>query len=214
MRCVNLIPVRRLMARQQRRHVRRCALACAVWAAMALSVCAAGSTLFSAGGDDIQSQIEKVDREIELARSMLNGTRAELATAKATLRAIDSIANQPDWSLLLALLGSATRDDVLLRSFEFAPLPPEKAIAPSKGAAPAGRDAQGTRYLLKASGLGQSQPAVTQFVLRLEDMGLFSRVTLLDTSREPFLDGQATGFRIECVLGGDEGPTAVNGGNQ
>ena len=38
--------------------------------------------------------------------------------------------------------------------------------------------------MLSTGGLAQSQLAVTQFVLRLERIGLFSRVTLLDTSRE------------------------------
>ncbi len=54
--------------------------------------------------------------------------------------------------------------------------------------------------VLSISGLGRSQPAVSQFVLRLEAMHLFARVTLLDTNRETFLGGEALGFRIDCSL--------------
>jgi hypothetical protein len=48
--------------------------------------------------------------------------------------------------------------------------------------------------------LAQSQLAVTKFVLRLEKVGLFSKVTLLDTSREPFRETEATSFRLECII--------------
>ena len=46
--------------------------------------------------------------------------------------------------------------------------------------------------------MGRSQSAVAQYVLRLETMGLFAKVNLVETRREPFLDGQAIAFRVAC----------------
>jgi hypothetical protein len=53
--------------------------------------------------------------------------------------------------------------------------------------------------------VGRSQAAVSQFVLRLEQLGLFDRVTLLDTRREPFGADSAVGFRAVCIMHVREG---------
>ena len=42
--------------------------------------------------------------------------------------------------------------------------------------------------------------AANKFVLRLEQTGLFSKVSLLDTAREPFFDKNLIAFRLECAL--------------
>jgi hypothetical protein len=42
--------------------------------------------------------------------------------------------------------------------------------------------------------------AANRFLLRLEQTGLFSKVSLLDTAREPFFDKNAIAFRLECAL--------------
>ena len=222
MKAVNLIPVRRILARQRRRHVRRCTVTCATWAGVVLGLCVVGQGLGPGGvqGSDVLSdRMDKVVREIETQEQALTVARAELSSAQATLRATRAIANQPDWSVLLALLGKATGDDVMLRSIELQPSQPQATVTAGQRAAvaapvrPGGPAAVAPRraagYVLSASGLAQSQLAVTQFVLRLERMGLFSRVTLVDTSREPFRDTEATSFRLECVI---DGPASDDAG--
>ena len=59
--------------------------------------------------------------------------------------------------------------------------------------------------MLRLAGVGRSQAAVSQFVLRLEQLGLFDRVTLLDTRREPFGADSAVGFRAVCIMHVREG---------
>jgi len=54
----------------------------------------------------------------------------------------------------------------------------------------------GVHYLSK----GVPVAAANRFLLRLEQTGLFSKVTLLDTTREPFFDKNAIAFRLECAL--------------
>ena len=70
------------------------------------------------------------------------------------------------------------------------------AAAPNPAASRSGPD-----VLLEVVGIGRSQLAVSQHVLRLEQTGLFSKVNLIDTGREPFLNTNAIGFRIQCVFG-------------
>ena len=108
---------------------------------------------------------------------------------------------QPDWSLLLALLSRTLGDQAVLRSvgLEYAPEAFEET-APSAPEAPN----EPPPVTLELSGLGQTQYVVSRFVLRLEQTPLFESVRLIDTRREPFLAGHAVAFRIECVLGAGE----------
>ncbi len=230
MKPVNLIPARRLIARQRQRHVRRCVVICAAWGLVVIGVCALGlgavpGINVGGGGGGVNdnaalpTRLERSARELEAAQQTAAAARDELAGAQATLRATRAIADQPDWSTLLALIGTATGDDVMLRTFELQPVSsngsaaagPAKASAAPTAAKSAGGGngtvpGQPGGFVLSASGLAHSQLAVTQFVLRLEKVGLFSKVTLLDTSREPFRDIEATSFRVECVID----PTPVN----
>jgi hypothetical protein len=43
---------------------------------------------------------------------------------------------------------------------------------------------------------------VSQFVLRLEQTGLFESVELVKTNREPFLATDAVAFKLDCQLKG------------
>jgi hypothetical protein len=221
MKPVNLIPARRIIAKQRRRHVRRCVVICSTWAFVVSAVCVAGQGLTPAvaGEGNLAERLERAARDIEANEQLVAAARDELAAAQATLRATRSIADQPDWSALLALMGRATGDDVMLRSFDLQPAPAVPAVAPkggnnARGPQPAPAPARAAGFVLATGGLAQSQLAVTQFVLRLERIGLFSRVTLLDTSREPFRDGEATSFRVECVIDATPGVTPAVGPTQ
>jgi hypothetical protein len=223
MKPVNLIPVRRLIARQRQRHVRRCIVICSSWAFVIAGVCALGQGVVPGpvngenGTAPLPLRLERAGKELEVAQQNAAAAREELANAQGTLRATRAIADQPDWSTLLALIGRATGDDVMLKTLELQPQGSKGSaataapVAPTtnaKAAAASSTAPKGGAFVLSASGLAQSQLAVTQFVLRLEKVGLFSKVTLLDTSREPFRDGEATSFRLECVI--DPTPPAAN----
>jgi hypothetical protein len=74
------------------------------------------------------------------------------------------------------------------------------------GTAGSNRDAAQTvapasRFTLELSGLGRSQASVSQFILRLEQLELFERVTILKTGREMFGEHESIGFRIEATIG-------------
>src|SRR5260370_38207947 len=56
------------------------------------------------------------------------------------------------------------------------------------------------RAIVRIQGYGRSQAVVAQFILRLEQTGLFDDVVLVKTNREPFLDDHAMSFQVECQL--------------
>ena len=76
---------------------------------------------------------------------------------------------------------------------------PAAAIATNNASAPSGIP-DPANIQLELLGLGLSQQAVSEFVLRLEEMTLFRQVKLIETRREPYLESEAIAFRIVCVF--------------
>ncbi len=220
MKYVNLIPAHRLVARQRRRHVRRCVVGCAAWAVASTCVAVGALTLGRPATGDLDTRLGRTTKEAEVAVVSLSAARADLASANSTLRATRAVADQPDWSALFALLGRSVGEDVVLRSVELrpeTPAPSQPAAAPAAAAAKAGskvaKVTPAPALILNVGGLGRSQLAVTRFILRLESTGLFARVTLLDTGREPFHTGEATSFRAVCLLDPSVPAAAPPGGS-
>jgi hypothetical protein len=133
----------------------------------------------------------------------------ELTLAEATLRASRSISEQPDWSALMALLAAKAGDEIVLKTCLVRPRDLDHAVASPRSQGQGAVDgATGATQpppaepsmVLGLSGLGLSQAAVSQFILRLEGTRLFAKVTLIDTSRASFERMDVVGFRIECSL--------------
>src|SRR4029453_1923223 len=80
---------------------------------------------------DAQSdeRLAKVTDEMGRTEGLIATARGELAAAGSTLRAKQAIAPQPDWSILLALLGNTVGDDVVLKSCRVRPTDPSRAPA-------------------------------------------------------------------------------------
>ena len=215
MKNINLIPAPRRAAKRRRVHLRRCAILCAAWGV--LSLCAAVFAHAVWRGEDPRAaeQLARVNQEMEQTERNTVEAKAKLAAAQSTLRANQAVLAQPDWSIVLALMGKQVRNDVVLKNCNVRPANgaraayaaprPDARRGPARQAeASAPPPAESVPYVLEASGLADSHAAANQFILRLERTGLFSKVTLLDTAREAFLDGNRVAFRVECAL--DQSP--------
>lgn len=206
---VNLIPARRLEKRSRLNRLRTWAAALGVYGALLGGAYAA---CLAFGDDDGKIVLEKMRQSTERFRKAgkeIHTLRTSLAEASNQIAAARSLAQSPDWSLLLAIVGNNLADDVVLERCSLAPVdtgPDDKPSATPAGAARAGALGAGEvlyqRYLLDLSGFAQTQTGVSQFVLRLEKSRLFEGVRLIRTQRRPFMDGQAVSFRIECALSG------------
>ena len=206
---VNLIPIYRVDARRRRTRGRRWVVACAAYAA--LLTIGYGMCEATWGGTDPQlaSELQAASEKLEKSQSVLARLRPELAEGRARLNAARAVALQPDWSIVLAALAKSLGEEVVLSSCK---LDTQTAAAPAPSPAASSADAdkakkkpskpEPVRVVLSVNGFGRSQVAVSQFVLRLEQMKLFDRVKLIKTSREPFLGGEAVAFQLECLLVG------------
>lgn len=196
---VNLVPVERREARRHRRRSRAWIGVCVSYAAAWVAVHVAMQATMASDDRALRGEIDRLAAVVEATNAAIDGLELDRRQAVAQVQANLAVGRQPDWSILLALLGSTLADEVVLKSVRLV------SRGDADGEAAAG---ERPRTSLDFAGLGESQAAVSKFVLRLEQTSLFRSVKLLDTRREPFLTGHATAFRVECELedGGGANP--------
>lgn len=199
---VNLIPSERLASKRCRARLRLWTVICGAYL-IALTTALISAHAISGGHSDaVAQELKSAEQTVEQHNATIRQLREELAeagTALITSRAI--IDSQLDWSKLLILLGDQLGQEVVLNNCQLAALNKDnndgtESFSPS--AADMGLAER--RYRLKMSGLGRTQSSVSQFVLRLERIGLFDSVTLVNSYRQPFLNGQAVAFSVECSI--------------
>jgi len=197
---INLIPAPRRRARIARAHLRGWA---AGWAFSGLALlvgCLVIRTSWGGARSALAEEVDQATRTIRVSNRQAEILRRRLADARWKLESGRAVGQQPDWSILLALLAKNLGDDVVLERCQLFPADPAPAEASATGAMAGGR------YVFEIDGLARSQLAVSRFVLRLEKTGLFDQVRLISTSRRTFLGQKAVAFRLECLLQGTPDP--------
>ncbi|KPK79721.1 MAG: hypothetical protein AMJ81_12915 [Phycisphaerae bacterium SM23_33] len=199
----NLIPAARQEAKQQRARRRAWLGVCGAYAGLLLTGYALCAAAWGADGRGLQDQLANEEADIKTSKAELGTLHQKLEQARRKLQANRAVGDQPDWSVLLAVLASSLDDELVLTLCKLhelgqpaEPRPPMRARGVPPAAAPAGQE----QFLLTIGGYARSQAAVSQFVLRLERGRLFRTVNLLKANREPFLAGSAVAFRVECSL--------------
>ncbi len=194
---VNLVPIERREARRRQRRSRTWIGVCATYAAAWVAVYVAIQATMASDDRALRIEIDRLSGVVQAKDAAIGDLELDRQQSVAQLRANLAVGKQPDWSILLALLGTTLEDEVVLRSVRLVSGATENAEASSERPV----------TNLDLAGLGQSQTAVSRFVLRLEQSSLFRSVKLLDTRREPFFTGHATAFRVECELEDGAGGT-------
>jgi hypothetical protein len=215
MKSVNLIPAPRRDAKRRRRQRRACTAVCGAYAIVLAGAVGFTQLGWRTGGHSLGERLSATDAAIQRLEHQTAEARSELSAARATVEANRIVAEQPDWSILLALLAKTTGKDVVLKTITIAP--PTTLATPASNAANGGAVASKStpEFALEVSGVGRTPLAVSQHVLRLEQTGLFSKVALLDTGREAFLNENSVAFRLQCTFGdgrarGTPSPTIVS----
>jgi hypothetical protein len=198
MKSRNLIPAYRLTARARGRRLRAWILGGSVYAALLIGVYLGSRATWGGNREALAAEREKIDVRMQQTSRTVRSLQHELDTVNLQLHATQAIEDQPDWSLLLAMLPARLTDDVFLRRCEIKPVVAE-------GAATAGRT--DSAYVLRLAGYGRTMTSVLAFVQGLESIGLFDQVRLTRTNSEPLLAGTAISFQAECVMGGGSGAT-------
>ncbi len=206
---VNLIPIHRRRAKARRARVR---MWTAVTSAYAIALLIAGAVVYLTLAPTMQrspKDMAAISGKLERSNQELAGVRTALAEAQQTMASAQAIFDQPDWSVLFAVVSEALGDSVVLNHCDLTAAKEEQALPPSvqtislpaKPVAAATARAA-TRVVLRVSGLGRSQAAVATFILQLENTDLFERVNLLQSSRQQLMSGEAIAFDLDCPLKG------------
>ncbi len=200
---VNLIPAYRLEAHRHRQHVRQWVIRVCVYAAGALGVCVLAHVTWDTGHPNLEPQIRRTQAQIKTLNGSIASANTTLARTRRSLQANQQLRDHPDWSLLLAYLAKAIDAELVLRECTLEPHQIQAATNQPVTDRQPSNPIPPRAYQINLRGLGRSQAAVSRFVLRLEQTGLFDQVKLVDTSLEPFLSNKAIGFRVTCGLGTD-----------
>lgn len=207
MTCINLIPTYRIENSHRRLRVRAWILICVLYSAAVLIACVSYVAINDQTGPDLSNDIALAQAKFTSAEQAITDMNPQFEEARLKLNASRAITTQPNWSILLALLSEARSDQIVLRQCKLRPITPDvpyqSLATASTTASAAGATPRREAYTLMINGIGETQPAVSQFVLRLEQMRLFDRVDIIKTQRKPFRNRQAIEFEIECTLGPD-----------
>jgi Tfp pilus assembly protein PilN len=193
---INLIPASRRQHRLIRRALRNWI---ALGSSYALVVALLVATYASTGARDYQAmsaELSDVQSSAKTAQNSVNALKRQLADATQRQVVAEEVRTRPDWSLLLVCLGREVGSDVVLREVQVSPL-----NRTSRDNLPKDLQVFGTGcYTVSIKGVGLSQQAVSQFTLRLQDLGLFESVQMVRSGREPLGNVTGIGFDLQCQL--------------
>jgi len=193
MKNINFIPAYRRVARRDRRKLTRWITVGAAYLVLVAGGTAACYAVWSVGGATLAGELEKTKAQIQMTNGELRSMRTELEAKEKALRAEQAAIDQPDWSLLLAMLARSMGDGLVLTQCELRPV--------AAGHAPAAEPETTASFSLQVAGYGKTLPGVLRFAQELERSGVFDQIRLVKTDPEKFLAGTAVRFQMECTMG-------------
>lgn len=202
---INLIPAHRLLAMQRRIRVRLWMRIDSICICVLLIICAVVMPLFDQSATSVADELVFLDKKATGMNRSISALLPELSEVKLTLDASRAMQKQPDWSVLLALLANLQGDQIVMRNVQTKPMggghvaAGGSEVVSAEEISAAGDNRSG--YKLVLGGMGKTQNAISQFVLRLEQCGLFERVRVIMTNREGFMSDHAVSFELLCTMG-------------
>lgn len=209
MKTINLVPS---VARERatvRRRFQRWSVFLTTYAAMLAGGCA---VLRLMGGEEhtrLAIDGGRLSERVVLAEKDLARVRQEVQDLARKLEASETVGVHPDWSILLASLGSLRQDGVVLQSLDIratdvkaATGKPKADVAATAEAAksPPPRTRMSESYAVTIKGFGLSNGEVVQFVRRLEELGPLRDVRLKEARSQAYRGVSAVAFDAEFKL--------------
>lgn len=213
---INLVPRSRRLAKHRRKRKRLWVTIITAYSVLVVSAITGSRLLHVFDSRAVATQIETLESQIQKASEDAKSLRAQIRQVKDTWETANVVNSQPDWSLLLALIADVGQDHIMLSSCELAAAAADESSRAEMPATPATASPSApttptaaapthssAAWTLNLSGRARSQSAVSQFVLRLEQLTLFEQVRLVETRREPSNDARADThfvFLITCTM--------------
>lgn len=198
MRAVNLLPDRRRLGASIRH---RTLLICGggpVFLLANLIGWLAGSSLLAEDLGAGYTEIASIRQQIEQTKSEQVALKATLTKLSSERSAREALAARPVWAALLKRIALVSIDHGKLDRITVNPLGAErgKASTPTAEAGMIG-------FAVKLAGQATDAAALTRLLLRLEEIGIFDKVTLLSSSRvREDINDASVRFEIRCTIVG------------
>lgn len=205
-RSFNLIPESVLARRRAKRRTRRwilCGALYAVCIGMGMGAIELGELQRR---DDRAAEIAQIEERIALLEQEIKAADHERRALGLAVDAGRVSAERPAWSTLLAVLGALRGDGVVLDSCRL-----DVGHAPTDAKTPNEKvdeadgpldEARRVGFELELRGAGLTQADVTGFALRLEELGIFERVSLTQMDRGARFGHSVIQFRLVATLRG------------
>jgi hypothetical protein len=203
MQGINLIPAHRLAARGRRLRIRGWCVGCGAYALLLAGLCIAARVTWGKDTRALGGEVEHLNRQVGELNASIKTERGKLAEVTSAIQTLKTVTEQPDWSILLTMLGVKIGDDTVLSSVRLEPANDTPGAKNTAAAArqPAADAIHPRHFNLELQGHARTQPAVSQLVQRLQDTRLFDDVKLLRSGRETFAGSDAFTFHLQCFLG-------------
>ena len=212
MKCINLMPASRRQAKACRARAHQWLGVGVAFVGMLVLICITCHRTWGVGPEPLVDEIRQTKDHIDASGKTVAELRKQLAALRWKLDTFRGIGQQPDWGVLLTLLADGLGNDVVLSSCELDEIIIPLEITAGRPAGPQlvttsslAEKPERMAFILRVTGFGRSQTAVSLFVLRLERSGMFDNVRIVSTIREPFMNAKAIAFRLECSLEGSTG---------
>ena len=202
---VNLIPAARLQAKRLKMRWRLWARLGGAYGILLAVALVSAYALWSEDDSAVSQELQSATQRIEKGKTSIIEERKHLAGVMTAFQAAQVIEDQPDWSRLLALLAEGLGEDVVLSGCRLLTLDDKAGdlmtrVEQSQGTSAASLAFESRQYQFHVTGFGKTRHAVSEFILRLERTGLFASVRCVHSDRQPFLDGEAMAFAVDCQL--------------
>jgi Tfp pilus assembly protein PilN len=185
MNTINLISSRRKLERQRTDCSMAWITGLTVWTTLIGTAC-----ILAAALSNIESDFESTRSALVLrttaAQSAAAQSKSAIDNANQRLSLSKAVRAHPDWSVLLPIVSDEIGREVALEKI---------SLDPVRGA-----DAK-DRATLTLSGVATSRAALSDFVMRLESAGAFSRVETASAQRRPIRSEEYFAFELHCRVG-------------
>lgn len=203
---VNLVPVDRLRSSSRRRRRNAWAVAVALGAVCAVIPGIARLRTERAVALLHAKLTEVLSQQIDLNRR-LTAARGERTDRAEELKGLLALRRRTDWSGWLAHLSERAPEGVVLT--EFLADPSVQLAVRARNSALGGRtqkpaDGNNTAVIARLAGFAQDHEELAKLMKALENVPDCGGVELTNATRQPYRNGFAVAFQLECQIGGSE----------
>ncbi len=186
-------PKPKRIERARHKCTRIAIFAVATYSAIASTTGSAVRMTWGSGNHNLEGELSDISQLVINQSNLLGEYEMRLAKAKLKLSIFRSVSDHPDWSILMAMVGSQITDENQISLFKL-----EKRITAETSQAKNSRSNES--YQVSIQGKSGSLKGISQFLINLEQLGIFKQVKLLETKGLETDENIAVQYSILCSI--------------